>query len=162
MGELEISWVVSFLTVLCPRVTRIVIPKAMISIWNMNPAAKPRIVRWLAVLFLLFMLVDIASLPACCENAELLSAARDNHSRLVAAAPNQDTSIPISSRSGSEQSPDKNCCDEDCCLFCAHMLPVKALGAEFVLNLNSSSLVLNEALIPSPSLDATYHPTRFL
>jgi len=128
----------------------------------MNAVEKPRIVRGLAVLFLLFTLVDIASPPACCENAELLSAARDNHSRLVAAAPNQDTSIPISSESGSEQSPDKNCCDEDCCLFCAHMLPVKALGAEFVLNLNSSSLALNEALIPSPSLDATYHPPRFL
>ena len=134
----------------------------MISVWNMNAASKPRLVRGLAVLFLFFTLIDIASPPACCENAELLSAARDNYSRLVAEAPNQDTSIPISSESGSEQSPDKNCCDEDCCLFCAHMLPVKALGTEFVLNLNSSSLALNEALIPSPSLDATYHPPRFL
>jgi hypothetical protein len=128
----------------------------------MKAAAKPRIVRGLAVLFLLFTLIDIASPPACCENAELLSAARDNYSRLVAEAPNQDTSIPISSESGSEQSPDKNCCDEDCCLFCAHMLPVKALGGEFVLDLNSSSLALNQAFIPSPSLDATYHPPRLL
>lgn len=134
----------------------------MRSVWNIKAAAKPRIVRGLAVLFLLFTLIDIASPPACCVNAELLSAARDNYSRLVAEAPNQHTSILISSESGSEQSPDKNCCDEDCCLFCAHMLPVKALGAEFVLNLNSSSPALNEALIPSPSLDATYHPPRFL
>ena len=134
----------------------------MRSAWKMSAAAKPRIVRGLAVLSLLFMLVDIASPPTCCENAELLSAARDNHSRLVAEAPNQDTSIPISSKSGSEQSPDKSCCDEDCCLFCAHMLPVKVLGAEFALNLNSSSLALNEGLIPSPSLDATYHPPRLL
>jgi hypothetical protein len=130
--------------------------------WNMSAVGKPRIVRGLAVLFLFFTLIDISSPPACCENAELLSAARDNYSRLVAEAPNQDTSIPISSESGSEQSPDKNCCDEDCCLFCAHMLPVKALGGEFVLDLNSSSLALNDTLIPSPSLDATYHPPRFL
>ena len=134
----------------------------MRSVWNMNAASKPRLVRGLAILFLFFTLISIASPPACCENAELLSAARDNYSRLVAEAPNQDTRIPISSESGSEQSPDKNCCDEDCCLFCAHMLPVKALGTEFVLNLNSSSLAFNEALIPSPSLDATYHPPRFL
>jgi hypothetical protein len=128
----------------------------------MNTAVKPRIVRGLAVLFLLFTLLDIASPPACCENAELLSAAHDNYSRSVAEAPNQDTSTPISSESGSEQSPEKNCCDEDCCLFCVHMLPVKALGAELVLDLNSPSAVLNEAFIPSPSLDATYHPPRFL
>ena len=134
----------------------------MRSVWNIKAAAKPRIVRGLAVLFLLFTLIDIASPPACCENAELLSAARDNYSRSVAEARDQDKVIPITSKSGSEQSPDRNCCDEDCCLFCAHMLPVKARGAEFVLNLNSSSLAVNEALIPSPSLDATYHPPRFL
>ena len=128
----------------------------------MNAASKPRLVRGLAVLFLFFTLIDIASPPACCENAELLSAARDNYSRLVAEAPNQDTSIPISSESGSEQSPDKNCCDEDCCLFCAHMLPAKVLATEFALDLNSPSLTLNELLIPSPLLDATYHPPRFL
>ena len=127
----------------------------------MNAAAKLRVVRGLAVLFLFFTLIDIASPPACCENAELLSAARDNYSRLVAVAPNQDTSIPISSRSGTEQSPDRNCCDEDCCLFCAHMLPVNALGAELVLDLNPPSVVFNEAPIPSPSLDTTYHPPRF-
>ena len=134
----------------------------MISVWNMKAASKPRIVRGLAVLFLLFALVDIASPPACCEDAELLSAARDNYSRSVAEEPDQDKSVPISSRSGSEHSPDKNCCDEDCCLFCAHMLPVKALGAELVLDLNSPSVVFTEAPIPSPSLDTTYHPPRFL
>jgi len=128
----------------------------------MQAASKPRIVRGLAVLFLLFMLVDIASPPACCENAELLSAARDNYSRSVAEARDQDKTIPISSQSGSEQSPDKDCCDEDCCLFCAHMLPVKTLGAELALDLNSPSVGLNEAFIPSPSLDAAYHPPRFL
>ena len=125
-------------------------------------AAKPRLVRGLAVLFLLFTLGDIASPPACCENAELLSAARDNSARLVAGTPHQETSIPTSSQSGSEQSPDKGCSDEDCCLFCAHMLPVKVLVAEFVLDLNSPSFVFNETLIPSPSLDTTYHPPRFL
>jgi hypothetical protein len=128
----------------------------------MNMAAKPRIVRGLAVLFLLFTLVDIGSPPACCENAELLSAARDNSARLVAGTAYEETSIPTSSQSGSEQSPDKGCGDEDCCLLCAHMLPVKVLAAEFVLDLNSPSLVFNETLIPSPSLDTTYHPPRFL
>jgi hypothetical protein len=128
----------------------------------MNAAAKLRVVRGLAVLFLFFTLIDIASPPACCENAELLSAARDNYSRSVAEARDRDKVIPISSQSESEQSPDKNCCDEDCCLFCAHMLPVKALGAELVLDLNSPSVIFNEAPIPSPSLDNTYHPPRFL
>ena len=125
-------------------------------------AEKRRIVRGLAVLFLLFTLVDIASPPACCENTELLSAARDNSAQLIAAAGEQDTSVPISSKSGSEQLPDKGCSDEDCCLFCAHMLPVKVLATEFVLDRNSPSLVLNQTLIPSPSLDTTYHPPRFL
>jgi hypothetical protein len=121
----------------------------------MNMAVKPRIVRGLAVLFLLFTLVDIASPPACCENAELLSPARGNSAQLIAGA-------PISSKSGSEQSPDKGCSDEDCCFFCAHMLPLKVLATEFVLDLNSPSLVLNQTLIPSSSLGATYHPPRFL
>ena len=134
----------------------------MRSVWNITAAAKPRIVRGLAVLFLLFTLIDIASPPACCENAELLSAARDNYSRSVAEARDQDKVIPITSQSGSEQSQDRNCCDEDCCLFCAHMLPVNALGAELVLDLNPPSVVFNEAPIPSPSLDTTYEPPRFL
>jgi hypothetical protein len=114
------------------------------------------------VLFLLFTLVDIASPPACCENAELLSAAGDNYSRLDAGAVDQDTSIPISNQSGSDDSPVNNCCDEDCCLFCAHMLPAKVLATEFVLDLNSPSPALNETLILSPLLDAPYHPPRFL
>jgi hypothetical protein len=113
-------------------------------------------------LFLLFTLVDILCPPACCENAELLSAARDNYSRLAAGAGDEALSVAASSQSGTEQPPDKNCCDEDCCLLCAHMLPVKALGSEFVPDMNSPSLVLNEALVLSPSLDATYHPPRFL
>jgi hypothetical protein len=128
----------------------------------MKAVAKPKIVRGLAVLFLLFTFVDIASPPACCENAELLGAAREDYSRSVGEVRDHDEVIPISSRSGSEHSPDKNCCDEDCCLFCAHMLPVKALGAELVLDLNPSSVVFNDAPIPSPSLDTTYHPPRFL
>jgi hypothetical protein len=128
----------------------------------MNPASKPRIVRGLAVLFLLFTLIDIASPPTCCENAELLSAVRENYSRSVGQARDQDKTIPISSQSRSEQSPDKSCCDEDCCLFCAHMLPVKELGAELVLDLNSPSVVFTVASIPSPSLDTAYHPPRFL
>jgi hypothetical protein len=128
----------------------------------MNVVAKPKIVRGLAVFFLLFTLIDIASPPACCENAERLSAARDNYSWSIAEARDQVKTIPVSSESGSEQPPDKNCCDEDCCLFCAHMLPVKTLGTELVLNLNSPSVVLNEAPIPSPLLDATYHPPRLL
>jgi len=134
----------------------------MISVWNMKAAAKPRIVRGLAVVFLLFMLIDIASPPVCCENAELLSAARDNYSWAIAEARDQAKTIPVSSESGSEQSPDKSCCDEDCCLFCAHMLPVKTLGTELVLDLNSPSVVLKEGPIPSPSVDAIYHPPRFL
>jgi hypothetical protein len=128
----------------------------------MNAAAKPKLVRGLAVLFLLFMLVDIASPPACCENAELVSAARSNSAHLVAAAADQVASTPTSSQSGSEQAPDRNCCDEDCCLFCAHMLPANALATEFSLALKTTSFTLNESLIPSPLLDATYHPPRFL
>jgi hypothetical protein len=50
----------------------------------MDRLRRPRIIRGLAVLFLLFALADILSPPACCENAELLSAARDNYSRLNA------------------------------------------------------------------------------
>ena len=138
------------------------IARTMRLAWNMNAAAKSRIVRGVVGLLLLFTLVDIASPPCCCESAKLLSAARDNSARFVAETADHETSFPVSSRSGSEQSPDRNYCDEDCCLFCAHMLPVKALSADFVLNLSSSSLALNEALIPSPSLDATYHPPRFL
>jgi hypothetical protein len=134
----------------------------MRSAWSMDRLRRPRIVRGLAVLFLLFMLVDILSPPACCEKAELFSATRDNYSRLVAGAGDEASSVALSSQSGTEQSPHKNCCDEDCCLLCAHMLPVKTPGAEFVLELNFSSLVLNETLVRSPSLDATYHPPRFL
>lgn len=134
----------------------------MRSAGNINAAAKPWVVRGLAILFLLVMLVDIAFPPACCENAELLSAARQNSAPLGAGAADEATSIPTTSQSGLEQTPDKGCGDEDCCLFCAHMLPVKVPIADFILDLNSPSLVLDRTFIPLPSLDTTYHPPRFL
>lgn len=128
----------------------------------MDRLRRPKIIRGLAALFLLFTLVDILSPPACCERAELLGAARDNYSRLAAGVGDDVTSVAVSSQSETEHSPDKNCCDEDCCLLCAHMLPVKALGSEFVLVMKSPLRVLNEASILSPPLDATYHPPRLL
>jgi len=134
----------------------------MRSAWNMDRLRRPTIIRGLAALFLLFTLVDILSPPACCERAELLSATLDNYSRLMAGAVDEASSVAISSQSRTEHSPDKDCCDEDCCLLCAHMLPVKALGSEFVLVMKSPLRVLNKASILSPPLDATYHPPRFL
>jgi len=134
----------------------------MRSAWNMDRLRRPRIIRGLAALFLLFTLVDILSPPACCERAELLSAARENYSRLVAGAGYDVSSVAASSQSETEHSPDKNCCNEDCCLLCAHMLPVKALGFELVPDTKSHLLVVNDASVLSPSLDATYHPPRFL
>ena len=134
----------------------------MRSAWNMDRLRRPRIIRGLAILFLFFTLVDVLCPPACCEKAELLLAARDNYSRLAAGAGDEVSSVAASSQSGTEQSPDKNCCDEDCCLLCAHMLPVKALGSDFVLAVNSPLLVLSKVLVLSPSLDATYHPPRLL
>jgi hypothetical protein len=138
------------------------IGRTMRSAWNMDGLRRLRIIRGLAVLFLLFTLVDILCPPACCENAELLSAARDNYSRVVAGAGDEASSVAVSSQSGTEHSPDKNCCDQDCCLLCAHMLPVKALGFELVPDTKSPLLVVNDASVLSPSLDATYHPPRFL
>ena len=134
----------------------------MRSAWNMDRLRRPRIIRGMAALFLLFTLVDIVSPPACCERAELLSAARDNYSRLAAGAADETSSVAVSSQSETEHSPDKNCCDEDCCLLCAHLLPVKALGFELVPDTKSPLLVVNDALVLSPSLDSTYHPPRFL
>ena len=116
----------------------------------------------MAALFLLFTLVDIVSPPACCERVELLSAARDNYSRSAAVVGDNVTSFAASRQSETEHSPDKNCCDEDCCLLCAHMLPVKPLGFELVPDTKSPLLVVNDASVLSPSLDATYHPPRFL
>jgi hypothetical protein len=138
------------------------IGRTMRSAWNMDRLRRPRIVRGLAALFLLFTLVDILSPPACCERAELLSAAPDNYSCLAAGAGDDVSSVAASGQSGTEHSPDKNCCDQDCCLLCAHMLPVKALRFELVPDMKSPLLVVNYASVLSPSLDATYHPPRFL
>ena len=88
----------------------------MRSAWNMDRLRRPRIIRGMAALFLLFTLVDIVSPPACCERAELLSAAHDNYSRLAAGAADETSSVAVSSQSETEHSPDKNCCDEDSCL----------------------------------------------
>jgi hypothetical protein len=134
----------------------------MRSAWNMDRLRRPRIIRGLAVLFLLFTLVDILSPPACCEKEVLLSATRDNYSRVIARAGDEASIVAVSSQSETEHSPDENCCNEDCCLLCAHMLPAKALSSEFVVVMKSPLLVLNEALVLSPPLDATYHPPRFL
>src|SRR5689334_24199528 len=89
------------------------IGRTMRSAWNMDRLRRPRIIRGLAALFLLFTVVDIVSPPACCERAELLSAARDNYSCLAAGAGDETSSVAASGQSETEHSPDKNCCDED-------------------------------------------------
>ncbi len=123
-----------------------------------------RVVRGLAVFFLLFTGADLLLPQYFCGEGEIgglpfeitASATRTperaGDGQLMAASRPED--------SRPDQQPDKAPHDEDCFCCCAHILPGLCLTNPGASEMKSPSVSIVSDSLPSPPVKATYHPPR--
>lgn len=128
---------------------------------NIGTRRKERLLKAVAVLFLLYTGIDLVTCQVCCENiaglptefALALSAEREvNETFAVVSAP--------SSKKSQDEQPSNPSRDEDCFCCCTHVMasPVFASSANTDLKMNTS---LEENIpIPTAPLNNPYHPPR--
>jgi hypothetical protein len=121
-----------------------------------------RLLRGPAVFFLLFTFADVAFPPPCSEMNDGLSAARQVSAQGRGGDVSDHSKAVGSNDSRSDQSPERGCCDEDCCFGCAHVLPTVAFTEVAVFDMESTSVVTVDQFMPEPPLRGTYHPPRFV
>lgn len=123
---------------------------------------RERLLRGMALFFLLFTVADVAFPPPCSETneIEIPSAAQRLSVQGISADVADHTEAVGTSDSRSDQSPEKGCCDEECCFACAHVLSAIAVTEVAVLDMKSPSVMPEDEFMPEPPLRSTYHPPR--
>lgn len=119
-----------------------------------------RLLSGMAVFFLLFTFVDVAFPPPCSETDDVLSAAHQVSDQGISADVADHSEAVGANDSRSDQSPERGCCDEDCCFGCAHVLSAIAVTEVAVLDMKSPSVLTADQFMPEPPLRSTYHPPR--
>lgn len=123
---------------------------------------RARRLRGMALFLLLFTLADVSFLAPCSETNEILPAASKLSVQWVSGGVVADQAKATStSDSPPDQSPEKGCCDEDCCFLCAHALSPIAVTEVAVVEMKSLSITPPDRFVPEPPLRSTYHPPRF-
>ena len=120
---------------------------------------KEHLLRGMAFFFLLFTVADVAFPPPCSETNEI-PAQRLSVQRTRSGVADHTAAVGTSD-SRSDQSPEKGCCDEDCCFACAHVLPAVAINEVAVFDMTSTSVTMADRFVPEPPLRSTYRPPRF-
>ena len=120
---------------------------------------KERLLRGMAFFFLVFTVADVAFAPPCSETNEV-PAQRLSVQEISAGLADHTDSVGYNN-SQSDQSPEKGCCDEDCCFACAHALSEAAVTEVAVLEMKSTSVAMANRSVSEPPLRSTFHPPRF-
>jgi hypothetical protein len=114
-----------------------------------------RMVRAIAILFLLYTAVEITVPQFCSEGLCVLSiseAAGESTSLSVVSPGTDNTQEGLPSEQPSS--------DEDCFCCCAHVVPERAVAVIAVSDLMPSLAVQRKFDLPSPPLQSPYHPPR--
>ena len=114
----------------------------------------------MAVFFLLFTFADLAFPPPCSELEENPSAARQVSAQGIGADMMEHSQAVGTNDSRSDPSPERGCCDEDCCFGCAHVLFALTVTEVVVFDLKSTFVIAMDQFIPEAPLGSTYHPPR--
>jgi len=122
---------------------------------------KARLLRGMAPLFLLFTIADVTFPPACCETNEIPSSVQTLLFQGIKADATEHMEAVGSNDSGSDQSSERGCCDEDCCFLCAHVLSPIPVSEVAVLDIKSRFITHADQFMPEPPLRSTFHPPRF-
>lgn len=122
---------------------------------------RKRLLRGMAFFFLIFTVADISFLAPCSEINEILPAASPLAVQRINIGVADHTEALGTSDSPSDQSPEKGCCDEDCCFLCAHALSPTAVTEVAVVEMKLLSITPADRFVPEPPLRSPYHPPRF-
>ena len=123
-------------------------------------SVRERRLRGMALFLLLFTLADVSFLAPCSETNEILPAASKLSVQRTGADVADQTKATSTSDSRSDQSPEKGCCDEDCCFLCAHALSPIAVTEVAVVEMKSLSITRADRFVPEPPIRSTYRPPR--
>lgn len=132
----------------------------MSSTSNINSVWKRRFIRVVAVFFLLYVGVDVATPQFCNEETErlaLVSSAPANNEGIV--APERDTNI--NSEDSRQDPASDQTHQEDCLGCCAHVLPGTITAHATVVDLKMPAAALESLSLPTPPVRGTFHPPRF-
>ena len=121
---------------------------------------KARLLRGMALFFLLFTVADVSFPPPCSETSDVLWAAQQASVPRISGGFADRTETVGARDSRSDQPTETGCCDEDCCFACAHVLSAIAVTEVAVLNLRSPSVMTADRFMPDAPLRSTYHPPR--
>ena len=122
---------------------------------------RQRLLRGMAFFFLALTTADVVFPPPCCEANEIPLAAQRLSAEGISAGLADHTEVLGTNDSGSDQSPENGCCDEDCCFACAHVLSAIAFTEDCVFDLKSISVTMADRFVSEPPLRSPYHPPRF-
>ena len=123
-----------------------------------------RLIRGIALMFLIYTAMDLAA-PGVCRGEAL----GDGRPGLVAAAKrptNQNTTTSIGHKESTSNQPtnepsERPSDDDDCFCCCSHVIPGSVIGNIAVTDIRSISAYLEYVSVPSPPLARTFHPPRF-
>jgi uncharacterized lipoprotein YajG len=116
----------------------------------------------MAFFLLLFTLADISFLAPCSETNEILPAASPLPVQQISPGVADQTEAISTKDSPSDQSPEKGCCDEDCCFLCAHALSPTVVTEVAVVEMKSLFITPADRFVLEPPLRSPYHPPRFV
>ena len=129
---------------------------------NVGTRRKERLLKAVAILFLIYTGIDLVTCQVCCENvaglpievALALSAERQvNESLAVMSAPSE------KSQDERRSNPSR---DEDCFCCCTHVMPSRAFASSANTDLKMNTSLADNIPIPTAPLNNPYHPPRFI
>lgn len=129
----------------------------------MNRIAKGRLVRSVAILFLIYTGLDIACPQIC--NEEVVSVTANEASLPDSnSAANMALSVRASSDKQDQQNgpTEQKSQDEDCFCCCAHIVPGVVYVAPALSGLKSPRSVPGSTAVLTPPLFGTFRPPRFV
>lgn len=123
-------------------------------------ASRQRVMRCIAILFLLYTAADLTDPQMCSEEAVSLTTARVS---ISASGETKPTALSISSDEDSSrrQVPERESQDEDCFCCCAHIVPAIHFVTPETIARSSIAALKTQSLIPQNELETPYHPPRF-
>ena len=125
----------------------------------LGESSRRRVMRGIAVLFLLYTAVDLATPQLCSGEAISITTAqvsvvRDNAKPAAVAISSED-------HSSRNQPPKHESQDEDCFCCCAHIVPGVRFVSPNILELKSAFHMQTEAVTPQSELETPHRPPRF-
>ena len=137
----------------------------MTTLLSNENAKRRRVARAIAILFLIYTGIDLASPELCKGDAPgdiggmpVIVATRGNAKQVI------ETNIAMEPSTSRKQNqiPEQPASDEDCFCCCTHVIPGTITVSMEAADTTALSSIIEHLSIPSPPLPSEFHPPRFV